>query len=317
VASFINPHDICYMAIRDSQQNKQEQELIKRGTKECQALDQALVRPSGVSEETFFSTHCPPLPRNFEPQADEPEAISQILEQWPFRAMARQEWSDYRWREHRWAYARLTEMVDTQISRVLKALRENGLDDNTVVIFTSDHGDMDSAHKTEHKIVLYDEACRVPLIISQPGSTRAGTVNTTDLISNGLDLLPTLCDYAGIDPPCDLHGTSIRPLAENRGKCHRDSPIPVENEFGRAIISDEFKYVLYEQGTHREQLYDLRTDPGETRNAAHDKVNHDVLKQLRKAFEHQFNGKNTSENTDKRQRHNTRMRAKWHKDEVQ
>lgn len=288
VASFINPHDICYMSIRESQQNALERGLVERGTVECRTLDQALARPSGISEEAFFSTHCPALPGNFEPQADEPDGIRETLEQWPFRTMARREWDEQRWREHRWAYARLTEMVDAQIGRVLKALRESGLDDTTVVVFTSDHGDMDSAHRMDHKITLYEEACRVPLIISQPGATHAGAVNTTDLVSNGLDLLPTLCDYADITPPGDLHGTSLRPIAEDRGSGRGYSPIPVENEFGRAIISGAFKYVLYERGAHREQLYDLRADPGETRNAAHDAVNLDVLKRMREAFEHHF-----------------------------
>ena len=288
VASFINPHDICYMTIRDSQQDERERHLVKHGTIECQTLDRALVRPSGVSEEAFFSMHCPPLPKNFEPQTDEPEGIRQILEQWPFRTMARREWDEHRWREHRWAYARLTEMVDAQIGRVLEALRESGLDHNTVVIFTSDHGDMDSAHRMDNKITLYEEACRIPLIISQRGTTHEGTVNATDVVSNGLDLLPTLCDYAGIDPPGDLHGTSLRPLAESRGSdCWRSS-IPVESKFGRAVVSSGFKYVLYEQGAYREQLYDLRRDPGETRNAAHDKVNQDVLKRMREEYEHQF-----------------------------
>ncbi len=85
VASFINPHDICYMAIRDAAETEQEKGLVARGAVECATLDEALLRPDGMDEETFFARCCPPLPPNFEPQADEPEAISMMLNARPFR----------------------------------------------------------------------------------------------------------------------------------------------------------------------------------------------------------------------------------------
>lgn len=65
--------------------------------------------------------------------------------------------TDEQWRMHRWAYSKLTEKVDGQIAKILDAINESGDEENTVVIFTSDHGDMGSAHKMEHKTALYDE----------------------------------------------------------------------------------------------------------------------------------------------------------------
>lgn len=285
VASFINPHDICYMSIRESQRNDSERRLVERGVIECQTLDRAIGRPEGMDEETFFATRCPPLPDNFEPQADEPEAMQQLLGQWPFRVMARNEWSERRWREHRWVYARLTEMVDRQIGRVWDALRESGLADNTVVIFTSDHGDMDAAHRMDHKIALYEEACKVPLIITQPGGSQTGT--TSEIVSNGLDLLPTICSFADVDvPPC-MKGVSLRPFAEDADASLSRNCVPVESEFGRAIVADRYKYVLYDEGARREQLYDLCADPGEMRNAAGDEAHRSALSEMRRRFEQQ------------------------------
>jgi len=281
VASFINPHDICYMAIRDFAGTEQAKRLVERGTTELARLDRALELPPGVNEAEFFEKHCPPAPPNFEPQEDEPEAIRLLLAQRPFKQNAREKWPEERWRLHRWAYARLTEMVDRQIARVLEALRDSGQARNTVVVFTSDHGDMDAAHRMEHKTALYEAPCRVPLIVCQPGVTPPGAVDRTHLVSNGLDLLPTLCDYAGVAPPPDLEGASFRALAEGCEPDQWRSSLPIESEIGRAVVTQRHKYILYDEGASREQLMDLEADPFETRNAAQDPENQAVLAECR------------------------------------
>ena len=281
VASFINPHDICYMAIRDFRETQMDKWLIEGGKREIAILDEALRLPEGVSEKDFFARHCPPVPPNFEPQDDEPEAIRRLLAQRPFRKNAREKWTPERWRMHRWAYSRLTERVDAQIAKVLEAVRRNGLQDNTVIIFSSDHGDHDSSHRMEHKTAFYEEAARIPLIVSQPGVTPAGLVDDTHLISNGLDLLPTLCDYAGIAVPKDLKGHSFRPLAEGRAVADWRAELPIESEIGRALVTSRYKYILYDEGASREQLMDLEKDPHETRNAAKDPGNEKIVAGLR------------------------------------
>lgn len=288
VASFINPHDICYMAIRDSLSNKSERRYIARGIVECGTLDAALKRPPGGDETTFCREYCPPLPPNFEPQADEPEAIRVLLERRPFRMRARREWGEDRWREHRWAYARLTEMVDARIAPVLEALNDSGQADRTLVIFTSDHGDMDAAHRMEHKSTLYEEVCRVPLIIRPPGNAAPGLVDSARLVSNGLDLLPTICDYAGVEPPQGLMGRSLRPLVESGAPAPWRDALPVESAIGRAIVTDRFKYAVYDLGTCQEQLIDLREDPGEMRNCASVPRHRHTLEKLRRMFQETF-----------------------------
>ncbi|HUT34687.1 MAG TPA: sulfatase-like hydrolase/transferase [Planctomycetota bacterium] len=264
VASFINPHDICYMAIDDHarSQGKPVKETVER-----RCLTEALALPEGVTREAFFRDTCPPLPPNVGIPEGEPEAVEKT--DWrAFRAHARRRWSEEMWRLHRWAYGRLTERVDAEIGRVLQALREAGREDDTLVVFTSDHGDMDSAHRLEHKSMLYEEACRIPLLVSWKGVTKPGAVDREHLVSNGLDLIPTLCDYAGIAPPPELKGRSIRPLAEGREpKGWRDT-LAVENERSRLVLWDRLKYGVYGTGERRELLVDLKQDPGEMRNRA-------------------------------------------------
>ncbi|MFC1608450.1 sulfatase, partial [Candidatus Latescibacterota bacterium] len=284
----INPHDICYMAIRDFASTDHARQLISNGVIEIETLDRALHLPEGMSREEFFRSHCPPLPGNFEPQQDEPEAIRNLLAQRPFRNDAREKWSDERWRLHRWAYHRLTEMVDVQIGRVMDALRESGKERNTLVIFTSDHGDMDSSHRMEHKTVFYDEACRVPLIVSRPGMIPSGVIDRDNLISTGLDLFPTLCDAAGINTPDDLQGTSMLPAAEGKVPASPREHVRVENEIGRMIVTHDYKYMLHDEGDNREQLIDLRNDPGEMRNAIGDSDRTFNRERHRKLFEKAF-----------------------------
>ncbi len=282
VASFINPHDICYMAIRDYAKSDQSKRLMRNASTEIRELDEALRMPDGVSEEEFFAGICPPLPDNHHPQESEPEAIRFLMEQRNFRGHARDCYTEKEWRLHRWAYCRLTERVDSQIGRVLETLRDSGKEKDTVVIFSSDHGDHDSSHKMEHKTAFYEEAVGVPLIISQPGATPRGVCS--EVVSNGLDLLPTFCDYAGIEAPEGLIGTSLRPLAEGKQPPTSRNYIPVESEVGRMIVTDNFKYKVYDAGEHREQLIDLRNDPGETRNAASDPDLSKVLEEHREHF---------------------------------
>lgn len=273
VASFINPHDICYMAINDYRRAMSEE---LRGDVERERLQDALERPEGVEETTFFEEHAPPLPSNHEPQADEPEAVHDLIDQRPFKRYVREEWTAERWREHRWAYCRLTEMVDAQVGRLLDALDETGKRDETIVVFTSDHGDMDGAHRLEHKTVFYEEAVNVPFVVSDPD----GPSDRVDsrLVSNGLDVLPTVCDYAGVDPPSHCEGRSVRPLLDGRERDWR-SAVRIESELGECLVADRYKYALYDDGANREQLYDREQDPGETRNYLGE--NEDVTETLR------------------------------------
>jgi choline-sulfatase len=266
-ASFINPHDICYMAINAHRRSLGQEPVANRDSKVCQSLlDRAR---SSDDLGAFIRDHCPPLPGNFQVPPEEPECITtQYLKARSFRKFARDRWSREDWRLHRWAYCRLTERVDRQIGQVLGALREPGLADRTLVVFTSDHGDLDAAHRLEHKSILYEEAARVPLVMSWPGVIPRGKVDDAHLASNGLDLLPTLCDWAGAAAPKGLTGLSLRPLAEGRPAERWRDHLVVESQNGRMVRTERLKYCVYDSGRGRETLVDLRGDPGEMKNLA-------------------------------------------------
>jgi arylsulfatase A-like enzyme len=256
VASFINPHDICYVALREHPGTDTMRDLVGRSHVELRTLERALADPGDV-----------PLPPNFDPQADEPTAIRDLLGKQPWREYARSTWDESAWRRHRRAYARLTEFVDAQIGAVLAALDDAGLWDDTVVVFTSDHGDMAGAHRLEQKIVPYREAIEVPFIIADP-TALGNRTDSTHLISNGLDLLPTLCDYAGARVPPFLTGSSVRPLVcGDRGE-PKDwrSTLAVESLVATTTVGPTWIHSLYDEGDHREQFYDLERDPGQTSN---------------------------------------------------
>jgi arylsulfatase A-like enzyme len=285
VVSLINPHDICYMAIRDFAETDREKKLLETGAEELMTLDKAMRLPEGVSEEVFFAKYCPTLPLNYEPQHEEPRAIAHLLDGRNFRKNARQHYTDKQWRMHRWAYCRLTETVDQQVQTILDALRESGQEENTLILFSSDHGDMDAAHRMEHKSVLYEESVGVPFLAMWKGHIPAGQVDTTHLISSGLDLLPTVGDYAGVKAVADPRGRSLRPLLEGK-KVNWRKTLGVESEVGRMVVSSEgLKYIRYEYGENEEQLLDLRRDPYETTHFTKSAAHAVALTRLRSEFD--------------------------------
>jgi len=278
VASFINPHDICYQAIQAHSGSR------RNANRAIEVMRQAERMPEGVSRDEFFRRHCPPLPANYEPTEPEPEAIATFVKSRPFKYYVRKNWSDEDWRVHRWTYARLTERVDGQIGRVLDALRQAGLEDGTIVVFTSDHGDMDGSHRLEHKSMAYEESARIPLMIQYRPVTKGGYVDRSSLVSNGLDLFPTLCDLAGIDRPRDLQGRSLKPLLGGNPVSGWREYLMIETELSRAITNGRYKYTLFDVGRQEELLCDLSSDPGEMRNLAGLAEHGEVLRRMRAAL---------------------------------
>ncbi|MHC4520452.1 MAG: sulfatase family protein, partial [Planctomycetota bacterium] len=202
-------------------------------------------------------------------------------------------WDTKRFREYQWGYYRLVEKVDAEIGKVMAALRESGREEDTVVVFSSDHGDGHSRHRWNQKWSLYDESARVPFIVAWKGRTRAGHVDH-HLVSSGLDLLPTICDYAGARVPEGCLGRSVRRLAEGRPQSDWRKYVVSETSFGnwgnvgdadfpkaRMVRTDRYKYIAYDKGKRREQLIDMKADPGEMVNLAERAELASVLKQHR------------------------------------
>jgi len=269
VAAFVNPHDICEWARLASGFGSP----MKNGAPVTTTppLDQ-----------------CPPLPENLAIPDGEPSVIREeqrsTRDVYPVR-----DWPDDKWRQYRWAYYRLIEAVDAQIGKVLRALKETGQDDNTLIIFSSDHGDGTGAHHWNQKTMFYEEISGIPFIVRPPragaGAAAAkaaglGRRDTKSFVSMNLDFYPTIFDYAGVKTPAGLRGCSLRPLVEGRpdAKAHDFAfsanhlpHIGVDEEnkagsLGRMIRTERYKYVHFSSGENREQLFDLQNDPGELRD---------------------------------------------------
>lgn len=268
-ANFISPHDICYMALRDYRVSDMGKPPKNKGLEETD-LVALMDRASKIDPAEFFEKHCPPLPPNFEAQEGEPAAIAAYLGIRKFKEEARKNYTEEDWRLHRWLYARLTEQVDSEIQVILDALRESGQEENTLVIFTSDHGDMDGAHRIEHKTALYEESANVPFLAMWRGQIPAGVVNSNDLVSTGLDFLPTVADYAGNpNGKADPRGRSLRPLFEGKNEGWRET-LGVESQIGWMVVDNEgHKLIEYDypyNGKTETQLLDLKADPYEMRH---------------------------------------------------
>ena len=282
VVSFINPHDVCFHAIRAfAPEGSPDRSMVQRATRELASLDTALSLPPVADSDAFARDCLPPLPANWDIQQDEPEMIEKVLALRPFKVGARRQWGEHEWRQHRWAYARLMERVDRNIGVVLDALDASGQAENTLVILTSDHGDHDGSHRLEHKTFFYEEAARVPWLMRLPGRIPAGGVEDHCLVATGLDLMATCCDYAGRPMPDFCRGMSVRGAVEGCPEAAVRQAVYGENLVSRMIVTDRWKYVRYAEGLNAEQLYDLACDPGETRNHALIPANAPTLADLR------------------------------------
>jgi choline-sulfatase len=254
---FLQPHDICYWLFRNT--------LPKD---EC---------PYELVDEDL-----PPLPDSWQYDEREPEFFRQ---HWRDGGAAKHlgNWKPWQWRYYRWAYARHVEMVDAHIGRVLNSLEDSRFADNTLVVFTSDHGDGHGRHHMFSKMYFYEEAALVPMIVRFPGRTGEGIQDTDHLVS-GLDVAPTLCDYAGIEAPPKARGLSLRPLVEGRRAPWREFLVSEAHRIGRMVRTPEYKFITYE-GSPTEQLFDMREDRLEQLNLAaegtHDGVVADLRKRLR------------------------------------
>jgi choline-sulfatase len=192
-------------------------------------------------------------------------------------------WSDRLWQYYNWGYSRMVEQVDAEIGRLLDTLESAGLDKNTLVVFTSDHGEGRGRHGLTTKNYLYEEAIKVPMIVSFPGRIAPGRKDSAHLTS-GADILPTICDYAGVAPPRTC-GLSLRPVLESSDGPVHDAVVTEARLVGRAVRTADFKYIDY-FGTDAVQLFNLRSDPWEMNNLAGDSRHRAVLRQHMDILQH-------------------------------
>ena len=233
VASFLQPHDVCGWIRRNA-------------------------RPLETWPFPEIEAALPPLPPNFDA----------LLKEAKRAKIARMpEWNERNWRYYLWSYYRMVEEADRELGRVLDALEASRFARNTLVIFTSDHGEGRARHRTVLKNFLYEEAVNVPLIVSFPGRVAENKTDERHLVS-GADITPTVCDFAGVPAPPNQRGLSLKPILTGKEVPWREFVVSeVMHDYGRMIRTDRFKLITYRDDPVI-QFFDLKADPWETHNLA-------------------------------------------------
>lgn len=182
---------------------------------------------------------------------------------------------------------RMLVAIDEGVGRILDALRESRQADNTLVIFTSDNGYFWGEHGLGDKRWPYEESIRVPLLARWPGRIPAGT--RVEALSLNVDIAPTALDAAGLSAAKEMHGRSLLPLLASQPAAGRKTVLLeyfAEPRFARAptweaVRSERWKYIRYPDLAGMDELYDLKTDPGEMKNRAADPEAQEALKDLK------------------------------------
>ncbi|QHI69804.1 sulfatase family protein [Tichowtungia aerotolerans] len=206
--------------------------------------------------------------------------IENLLPQLPpnlVRNDKKSEWSDLQWRFYAYSYFRFVEMVDDEIGRIYRAYRRSPDVENTVFIFSSDHGQGNGEHGVATKNSPYEHSCKVPLAVIDSQSTPR---RDRDHMISGLDMAPTICDYAGVEPMPRNHGRSFRPLVRNEQVSWRDRmvlPTPLLRH--SVVLKGDYKLIYTRKGG-AVQLFHLKNDPWEMHDLSADPAHREVLDEL-------------------------------------
>jgi iduronate 2-sulfatase len=186
------------------------------------------------------------------------------------------------------AYFASITFMDEQVGRVLKKLERLGLADNTIVVFTSDHGYHLGEHGLWQKMSIFEESARVPLLIAAPGMAKKGGVASAPV--GLIDLYPTLAELCGVKAPENLQGQSLAPILKDptqlgrgwtlsqvsRGGGARRATVSVDKGsdgklfFGYTLRTPRWRYTEWDEGKQGRELYDHDRDPKELTNLADD-----------------------------------------------
>ncbi|MCB1387959.1 MAG: sulfatase-like hydrolase/transferase [Rhodobacteraceae bacterium] len=248
----------------------------------CDYLDQK-ARSGGpfFCISSFYSPHAPWIvPQRFLDLYDEADlSLPDYPADFPREAGGTGYCSDAHLRAARKGYYAAVSEVDHHVGVILDRLEANGLAENTVIVFTSDHGEWLGDHGRFGKSYpAHDCVSRVPLLIAGPG-LRASTPKA---LVEAVDLLPTLLDLVGLQTPPEVNGKSLMAcLAGDDSAGHRESAV-TEYSGWRILRTRDFRYTIRADGS--ETLFDLRARHGEYRELSADPAYASVLAELRHAM---------------------------------
>ncbi|MAS97282.1 MAG: iduronate-2-sulfatase [Verrucomicrobiales bacterium] len=162
-------------------------------------------------------------------------------------------WADY--------YTTVT-FMDQQVGKILDELEGQGLQENTAVVFTSDHGYHLGEHHFWQKSKFHEDVTRVPLIVAAPGYEAGRSKSLSELV----DIYPTICELVGVEIPESVQGKSLVPVLEDPSASVRDAAYSLDGKKGSAIRTADWTYMRYRDGS--EELYDMVNDPEQFTNLA-------------------------------------------------
>lgn len=181
------------------------------------------------------------------------------------------------------AYYASVSYMDAQLGKILNALKEEGLEDNTIVIFTSDHGFHLGEHRFWMKVSLHEESVRVPLIIKVPGKEPAIVNSFVEL----LDLYPTVASLAGLDYSKGLQGKDISKTLDDPEFEVRDMAFSVTQDGNSFLIRNKkWAYIQYDKdaGSGME-LFNMKRDPQQFNNLAHNPMYGEVVEEMKRTLQ--------------------------------
>jgi len=184
-------------------------------------------------------------------------------------------------------YLRCIASVDENVGRVLDYLDENGLAENTIVVYTSDQGFYLGEHGWFDKRFMYEESFKTPLIMRYPEKIKPGKVSEA-LVQN-VDYAPTFLDYAGVEIPDSIQGVSLRGIMEGKQAKVRDAVYyhyygyPAFHQVRRhyGIRTDRYKLIHFYYDIDAWELFDLENDKNELHNLIDDPQYKDVIQELK------------------------------------
>jgi arylsulfatase A-like enzyme len=209
---------------------------------------------------TPYYEKLPPLPPNFMPQHpfDNGWLIGrdENLAAWPrTEAVVRDQLAEY--------YGMITHM-DEQIGRILAVLKEKGFAENTIIVYAADHGLAVGSHGLLGKQNLYEHSMGAPLVFMGPGIPQA---RESSALTYLMDIMPTLCDVAGIEPPAAVEGANLRAIWEGKQESVRNTLYLTYEDSQRSVQDGRWKLIRYPKIGYM-QLFDLEKDTSELENLA-------------------------------------------------
>ncbi|WP_345686280.1 sulfatase [Novipirellula caenicola] len=181
------------------------------------------------------------------------------------------------------AYFASITFMDAQVGRVLDQLESLGLDDNTIIVFTSDHGYHLGEHGLWQKMSLFEESSRVPMIVAAPGMAQGKVAETPVGL---IDLYPTLSELCGVKSPANLQGQSLVPILKDPAQTGRGWALTQvmrggkKGFFGYTLRTPRWRYTEWDEGKAGSELYDHEADPTEQNNLANSPSHAATVKEL-------------------------------------